>query len=95
MTNLILTETMFLIVAAIGLFVVREFVIIKNGVLRKIMIAYFCVEVFTYTISAVFFMGWLPITIETLRIIVIVPKVIIKIRLLIYLVGTRKKRSIN
>lgn len=86
---------MFLIVAAIGLFVVREFIMVKNGVLRKIMIAYFCVEVFTYSMSGIFFMGWLPITIETLRIIVIVPKVIVKIRLLIYLVGTRKKRSIN
>ena len=95
MGNFIATEILFGIVWIIGALVLREFIISKDGMLRKIMIAYFAVEVFTYLGAAIYFLAieekWSDMSINTFRIVVITPKVFVKLWLLWYLKSGRKK----
>jgi hypothetical protein len=79
-------------------FVVREFIRTKNGILRKIMIWYYVMEIYTYGGSGVFFilfiknvipMIWLNMGI--FLIVIVVPKVIVKHWLLWYLTKGRKQ----
>src|SRR6186713_401818 len=95
MSNFIITEILFAIVWIIGAFVLREFVISRNGMLRKIMITYFSVEVFTYLGAGIYFLAteekWTDMSINAFRIIVIVPKVCVKLWLLWYLKRGQKQ----
>lgn len=93
--NLILTEVLFFIVYAIGMLVVWEFVKAKDGMLRKIMIAYFSVEVAIYFMAAgYFYLVYLkkpPVSPDVFRIIFIAPKVCVKLWLLWWLkIGSKR-----
>lgn len=98
MGNLILTEILFAITYLIASLVLWEFVKSKDGQLRKIMIAYFGVEVFVYLSSAIYFwVVWEKVdifSINTFRIIVIIPKVAVKLWLLWWFKG-RKSKSLH
>lgn len=95
MTSYIISEILFGIVWIIALFVLREFIVSKDGMLRKLMIAYFLVEFYTYFGSALYLWGthegWTKLPIDQWRIIIIIPKVAIKLWLLSWLISNRKK----
>lgn len=97
MGNLLFTEILFSIVWIIGLLVLREFIISKDGILRKIMIAYFAVEVFTYLGAGLYFMAinfhWSQMPMDTFRLIVVCPKVAVKLWLLWYMKRGRLKKA--
>lgn len=92
--NLFLSELMFITIAMIASLVFRRLYISRNGMLRKIMIAYFLVEVFIYTSSAVYF--WMlekskPIvTVDVFRLVILTPKALIMIWLLSWLSKQQK-----
>src|SRR5260221_8311956 len=87
--SLVVSEILFSITYIIAFFVFLEFFKSRDGILRKIMIAYFLVEVFVYLSSAVYFLlFYLKLTslnIDTFAIVVTVPKVWVKIWLLSWL----------
>lgn len=90
MTNeLLISECLFAIIILIGLFVVREFYVAKNGILRKLMIWYFSIDVYVYVLSALYWwlaeQGWELMPVYGLRLAVLIPKAIIKLRILYYL----------
>lgn len=93
--NFLFNEVLMAIVYLIAIFVVLEFARTKDGVLRKIMIAYFSVEAFMYMASAVYFAGiryhFLYISPDLFRATVLIPKVVVKLWLLWYLVKGRKR----
>lgn len=88
-------EGLYLFVTVIAVFILRQFVISKNGELRKIMIAYFSIEIFIYGSALVYFWlsenGYKVIPLHFFRIILIVPKALIKIWLLKYLLKNSQK----
>lgn len=96
-TEFWLSEILFFIVYSIALLVLREFVISKDGMLRKLMIAYFIVEFYTYFGAAVYYLGvhekWITLRPETYRVIIATPKVCVKLCLLWWLVKNRQKRK--
>lgn len=78
----LIAQLMMLIIIGVAIRLLVEFVRSKNGTLRKIMIAYFSVEIFMYT-------GWVIFLCLAGRhndliytIILSLPKAVIKIRLL-------------
>lgn len=72
----ILSELIFLTIAAIGFFVVKELIESKDGELRVIMIAYYSSIVFMYTFAAIYFIWPSMMDLVTFRIIICTPKVI-------------------
>lgn len=94
---LLLNEIMKAIAWGIGIFVVIEFVRTKDGVLRKIMIAYFSIEVFIYMSGGIdTYLQWKHrdfISELAFSDIMLIPKDLVKIWLLWYLVRGRKKRK--
>lgn len=96
MNNFFFTELLYGVVWLVAIFVLREFIISKDGLLRKIMIAYFCVEIFTYGGAAIFFLLQHNhieiISIEAFRIMVILPKVAVKLWLLYYFKKVHSKK---
>lgn len=70
----IISELIFLIIASIGFFVVRELIRSKDGELRKIMITYYSSIVFMYVFAAVYFIWPSMMDLVTFRIIVCLPK---------------------
>jgi hypothetical protein len=98
--NLIITEILFAIVYVIAFLIVREFIKSKDGQLRKIMITYFSIEVLMYLTSALYFiLVYLkkdPLPLNSFRIIIIIPKVFVKIWLLWYLkFGRNSDKLVN
>src|SRR5579859_2434040 len=96
--DLILTEVLFAIIYVIAIFVLWEFIRARDGLLRKIMIAYFSVEVFTYLGSAVYFYySWLlgrnAFNVDIFRFTIIIPKVAVKLWLLWWLKKGRYKKQ--
>lgn len=91
--NLFISEVLFAIVATIAFLVFWQFYRTRNGVLRKIMMLYFLIEFFIYAASGLYF--WMAeqhynvISIETFRLVVIVPKCLVKCWLLYYLVRNK------
>lgn len=86
--NLFLSALMFIIITFISALVAWRLYQSKNGTLRKIMIAYFLVEVFIYSCSALFF--WkeeygAPLNVGLFRAVVLTPKAIVMIWLLSWL----------
>lgn len=87
--DLFISEILFMIIGTIAFFVCRELYLAKNGMLRKIMIAFFAVEVFVYLFSAVYF--WLleqrqiDMGVGLFRILVLTPKAGIMLWLLWWL----------
>lgn len=92
--NLFLSEIMFAVIVTVGALVLREFIRTKNGTLRKIFIAYFSVEIFIYLCSAIYFyaverLGF-KMSVDVFRVIVLLPKVVIKLVLFWYLVKVKR-----
>lgn len=85
MNELVLSEVMTVIIVLIGFIIARDFYISRNGILRKILIWYFIVEVFVYSLAFIYWLDVLAISVGLFRLIVLVPKFIIKLRLLWYL----------
>lgn len=87
--TLILPELFILFILAMAIYIAREFYISKNGLLRKLMIAYFIVEVWFYTIIA-FYWAYVYLTDLSLKsdvlmlYAVLIPKLIIKLKLYSY-----------
>ena len=97
MINFIVIELLLSLVGGIGVLVLREFIISKDGMLRKIMIAYFSVEVYTYLGMAVYLFltryKKIELDIDVVRYILIVPKVLIKLWLLSWLIQGRRQSN--
>lgn len=95
--NFILTEILYGIVWGVAILVLREFILSRDGMLRKIMIAYFSVEIFTYVSAAIYFCGiqyhWVVIPLGTFRLLLIIPKVGVKLWFLWYLKVKRAKNK--
>lgn len=72
--GLLISEIIFITIAAIGGFVVHELIKSKDGELRKIMIAYYSSIVFMYGFAAIYFLWPSMMDLMTFRIIVSVPK---------------------
>lgn len=70
----LISELTFLIIAAIGYFVVKELIRSKDGELRKIMIAYYSSVVFMYVFAIIYFIWPQMMPMVTFRIIVCIPK---------------------
>lgn len=93
--NLFFSEIMLMIVVCIAAMTARQFFKTKNGVLRKLMIAYFSVEVYVYGSSALYF--WLlektsfRMGIDAFRVMVLLPKAIVMMCIFWYL-GKKSKQ---
>lgn len=95
-TEFWISEALFFIVYTVATFVLIEFIRSRDGMLRKIMIAYFVIEIFTYAGSALYFWAFetklIALPISHFRIIILIPKMIIKLILLKWLIKNRSKR---
>jgi hypothetical protein len=87
--ELFISEVLFLIIMLIGTFVAYEFYKSKDGILRKLMIWYFVIDVYVYASSALYFwlsdIGFDVISLGMFRLCVLIPKAAIKLRILYYL----------
>lgn len=87
--NLFLSEIMFVTIACIAALVMRQFIISRDGTLRKIMITYFAVEIWIYGSSGLYF--WLiantnfSLSIDVFRLICLAPKALVKVWLYVYM----------
>lgn len=93
MIDLILEEILLFIIVCVGCMVLREFVLSKDGTLRKILIAYFAVEVFIFWLTGLFlyasYFKLINIPIELLRYFLLLPKAAVKVWLFLYLKKNR------
>lgn len=88
--SLFISELLFAIISTIALLVVWQLVRTHDkSVLRKIMITYFLIEVFIWGSSGWYFWaienGRTVMSIDQFRMIIIVPKAIVKLWLFIWL----------
>lgn len=87
--NFLITELLFLIVALVDGLVAWQFYISRNGILRKLMLVYFCVDLYIFAINFIYFgmigLGYGVISLMALRFCVLIPKVIIAMRVYYYL----------
>lgn len=93
---IIICEILFAIAYMTAAFVLREFIISKNGTLRKIMICYFSVEVFIFGGGAFYVMYWhkiIPTPVTWFLIFLTVPKDVVKLWLLSWLIKGRINRK--
>jgi hypothetical protein len=94
--NLFFSEILFSIIITIGLMVFWQLYISKDGMLRKIMITYFLIEVFIYTASAIYFWmvekGNTSLSIEMFRLIILTPKAAVKLWLFFWLLKNNSKQ---
>lgn len=88
-SNLFLSEILFMIITMIALAVFWQLYKSKNGMLRKIMIAYFLIEAFIYTASALYFWAidqrHTNLPIEVFRLIILSPKALVMLWLFSWL----------
>ncbi len=96
--ELIISESLFTIIVLIAVLLWREFFISRNGILRKIFLWYFAIEVWVFGWSAVYWylaevFGNVLFSVGILRLIVLIPKAIIKLVLLWYLVRQRQLKN--
>jgi hypothetical protein len=88
-SNLFVSEILMVTITLIAFAVFWQLMRSKNGVLRKIMMGYFLIEVYVYGFSVVYW--WLVgkgkgFDVELFRVLVIVPKAIMMLILLRYLI---------
>ena len=84
MTTLIITQLLLSIIMFVAAIVAYEFYISRNGVLRKIMIANFTIEIFIYISTMTYVLLYEPVYSMWWNGILL-PKAFIKLRLLYYL----------
>jgi hypothetical protein len=87
MTGVILL--LFLLVIAVAVQVLLEFIRSKNGILRKIMIAYFAIEILVWTAAVAAYLNHYFSGPEWLWIVVLLPKALLKLALLKYLLNNK------
>jgi hypothetical protein len=96
--NLFVSEVLFTIIIAIGFLVFWQLKISRNGTLRKIMMAYFLIEIYVYSLSAIYWWaidrGVVPVPITVFRLVVLIPKAAVKIVLLVWLIKQNRKRKL-
>lgn len=94
-----LSEYLFAIIYVIAALVFWEFIKSKDGILRKIMIGYFIVEVYAYLGSAIYFLlvdAKVHIFgIDIFRIIIITPKAIMMLCLWWWMKWGRKTKGFH
>lgn len=94
--NLFFSEILFTVIVLIGLMVFWQLYISKDGMLRKIMITYFLVEVFIYSASAVYFWkvehGTTTLSIDMFRLMILTPKAAVKLWLFFWLLKNNSKQ---
>lgn len=87
--NLFLTEILFTIIIVIAGLVLVKFIRSKDGMLRKLMIGYFAIEIFVYFSSALYFWAIektdFKMSIDLFRVLAITPKAIMMLLLYSYL----------
>ena len=93
--SLIINEFLKAIAWVIAIFVMVEFIKSKDGELRKIMIAYFAIEVFIYLSSSIYsYLEWKHIEIISRMVfsdITVSIKDVVKIWLLSWFIRQRRK----
>lgn len=96
--NLFISELLFSIIIMIGLLVFWQLKRSRNGVFRKIMMAYFLVEVYVYTLSAIYWWtgenGYYFMPLHIFRLIILCPKAAIKLVLLWWLVKQNRQSKL-
>lgn len=91
--SLFVSEIMFTIIISIAVLVWWQLKISRNGMLRKIFLWYFAVEIWVFGWSAVYWLDTSTMPLEWFRLLVLTPKVIIKLVLLWWLVKQNRKRK--
>lgn len=93
--NLFISELLFTIIICIAFLVFWQLKISKDGVLRKIMMAFFLIEIYVYMLSAIYWWmedkGKLLMPMEMFRLVVLAPKAAIKLVLLWWLVKQNRQ----
>lgn len=91
--NFYFNEILFAVLWGIAAFVCKEFIISKDGQLRKIMIAYFAWEAFTYIAygvdAAAAHYHWPRLSYDLFRVCILAPKAVIKIWLLSWFISNK------
>lgn len=91
--ELIISLILFIIISIISCVTAYKFYKAKNGVLRRLMIWFFIVEVYVYLVSALYFTlasyDIEPISMGLFRFIVLLPKAVMMLRILQYLKHNR------
>lgn len=93
--SLMIAEFLLTYIWIMALFVVHEFIVSKDGMLRKIMIAYFLIEAILYAGGGgLMYKYWdiIPADVRVAIYVAIVLKAGIKVWLLKYLRGIHKKK---
>jgi hypothetical protein len=88
--NLFISELLLAVIATIDLLIFWQFVRSKNGVLRKIFIFLFLVDAYVYIFSMIYWYrvesSMTVMTVEVFRMLVLIPKAIVMLVLLRYLI---------
>lgn len=97
--NLFFSEILFTIIVAVATLVFWQLKMSKNGMLRKILMAYFLVEIYMFSLMAVFWWyadrGNPIMSIQAFRLWVLIPKTAIKVVLLGWLMRQNRRRKLN
>lgn len=97
--NLFFSEILFAIIVAVAVLVFWQLKISRNGLLRKILMAYFLIEIYMFSLMAVYWWyadrGDPLMSIKELRLLVLIPKTAIKLVLLAWLIKQNRKRKFN
>jgi hypothetical protein len=88
--NLFISELLLAVIATIDLLIFWQFVRSKNGMLRKIFIFLFLIDAYLYIFSMIYWYrvetGMTVMTVEVFRMLVLIPKAIVMLVLLRYLI---------
>lgn len=90
MTSYILTQSLRAIIFLVAIVILVELIESKDGQLRKILIAYFGVEIFIYAGAFLYLIAY-PEKSNPISIIWMLPKVAVKIWFYIWLVKNKRK----
>lgn len=84
---------LFLLVIAVAVLVLLEFINSKDGLLRKIMIGYFAIELLVWGAGLAAFLNGYFLGAEWLWVVVLFPKAILKCYLLKYLLDKKARNG--
>lgn len=96
--TLLLAEIEFMVIAFVSAFLVYQFYISKNGLLRKLLIWFFASQFFTVLCSAFYYIsleqfGKEPIGLAWIRIIALCPMSVIMIFIYLYISEQNRNRK--
>lgn len=88
-SNLFVSEILMTTIAFISLAIFWQLVRSKNGMLRKILIAFFLIEFYVYAFSGIYWyllsIEQMDMSVEVFRMLVIIPKAFVELVFLFYL----------